>query len=173
MIIKNIIDRLQLRKDPIKYFRKQGVTIGKGCEIYSTVTFGSEPYLVNIGDNVRVTSGCKFITHDGGVWVLRHMYEDLQDIDKFGKITVGNNVHIGINTVIMPGVTIGNNCVIGVGAVVTKDIPDNSIAVGVPARVIKTIKEYKDKNLQNFDHTKRLNRKDKREYLIAKYFQDK
>lgn len=59
----------------------------------------------------------------------------------FGKIEIGDNVHIGWNTIIMPNVSIGNNCVIGAGAVVTKSIPDNSVAVGVPARVIESIDE--------------------------------
>ncbi|WP_299523563.1 sugar O-acetyltransferase [uncultured Methanobrevibacter sp.] len=55
-------------------------------------------------------------------------------------ITIGDDVWIGGNVTILPGVTIGNNVVIGAGAVVSKDIPDNSLAVGVPARVIKEIK---------------------------------
>lgn len=54
-------------------------------------------------------------------------------------VTIGDNVWIGGNVVINPGVTIGNGCVIGSGSVVTKDIPDNSIAVGNPARVIRKI----------------------------------
>ena len=169
MFIKTLIDRMQLKKDPIKYYRKKGVTIGKGCKVYSSVSFGSEPYLVTLGDNVRVTGGCKFVTHDGGLWVVRNMAQEYSNVEKFGKIVVGNNVHIGINTVIMPGVTIGNNCIIGVGAIVTKDIPDNSIAAGVPARVIKTLDEYKEKKLQSVDYTKNLTYEEKKKYLVDKY----
>lgn len=54
-------------------------------------------------------------------------------------ITIGNDVWIGGNVTILPGVTVGNNVVIGAGAVVTKDIPDNCVALGVPARVVKSI----------------------------------
>lgn len=54
-------------------------------------------------------------------------------------VTIGNDVWIGGNVTILPGVTIGNNVVIGAGAVVTKDIPDNSLAIGVPARVVREI----------------------------------
>ena len=64
--------------------------------------------MIEIGDNVRITSGVRFVTHDGGVWVLRHKYSELSDIDLFGKIRIGNNVHIGFNAIIMPGVTIGS-----------------------------------------------------------------
>ena len=61
---------------------------------------------------------------------------------EYGKeVRIGNNVWIGGNTVICPGVTIGNNCVIGAGSVVTRDIPDWTVAVGNPCRIIRTITE--------------------------------
>ena len=145
-----------------------GGKMGKNCEIYSSVLFGSEPYLIELGNNVRVTEGVKFITHDGGLWTLRNMYDDMQKADYFGKITVKDNVHIGMNSVIMPGVTIGQNCVIGCGAVVTKDIPDNSVAVGVPAKVIETIDEYYSKKMDKVIMTKGLDNNKKRKILEAK-----
>lgn len=58
-------------EDHIKELRKQGIVIGIGCEIYKDVTWGSEPYLISIGNHVRITSGVRFVTHDGGVWTLR------------------------------------------------------------------------------------------------------
>ena len=60
-------------------------------------------------------------------------------------IVLGDNVYIGNNVIILPGVTIGSNVVIGAGAIVSRDIPNNSVAVGVPARVIKTVDEYLEK----------------------------
>lgn len=69
----------------------------------------------------------------------------------------------------MPNVHIGNNCVIGAGAVVTKDIPDNSVAVGVPARVIESIEEYENKVTQKCDYTKQLTYEEKKKYLMKKY----
>ena len=152
----------------ISYARKIGVDVGNNCEFNDNIIWGSEPYLIKIGDNVRITNGVKFITHDGGVWVLRRLYDD-NKIDVFGKICIGNNCNIGWNVIIMPGVKIGNNCVIGAGAVVTKDIPDNSVAVGVPAKVIETIDEYYKKVKLKCDYTKQLNSNDKKKYLLNKY----
>lgn len=168
-MFESLIKRIKLSRDSIGYWRELGAKIGKGCDIFSTASFGSEPYLVSVGDNVRITDKVQFITHDGGVWVLRNMYPELSDIDVFGKITVGNNVHIGPNTVIMPGCNIGNNCIIGVGSIVTKDIPDNSVAAGIPARVIKSIDEYRAKNEPRFEHTKKMEKEEKKAYIVEKY----
>lgn len=161
-ILKN---KIKVAKDPVAYWRKQGVIIGSGCYIVSNVQFGSEPYLITIGDNVRLTENVRFVTHDGGLWVARGLDKKYADADKFGRITVGDNVHIGPNTIIMPGVNIGSNCIIGCGAVVTRDIPDNSVAVGVPAKVIETVDEYIAKNKDLFVHTKNMTPQQKREYL--------
>lgn len=152
----------------IEYIRSLGVKVGKECEICKNVSFGSEPYLVELGDHVRITDGCKFITHDGGVWVLRKLYKN-KEIDLFDKIIVGDNVHIGMNSIIMPGVTIGNNVIIGCGAVVTKDIPDNQIWGGVPAHYIKHIDMYYKDHEEEFDFTKSLSIQDKRKYLLKKF----
>lgn len=172
MKINKYLDRLYLKKgNPKKktsIIRKMGVKVGEGCEFYSNISFGSEPYLITLGNNVRITNGVKFITHDGGVWILRNL-KLLEDADIFGTIKVGDNVHIGIDTIIMPNVKIGSNCVIGCGAVVTKDIPDNSIAAGVPARVIKSTQEYYEKCKMNCDFTKHMTQKEKKEYLNGKY----
>lgn len=168
MIIKNFLYRHCSFKKRAEILRGKGVAIGENSEIYPDVEFGSEPYLIKLGDNVRITSGVKLTTHDGGVWVLRNQNR-LKNADIFGIIEIGNNVHIGMNTIIMPGVHIGNNCIIGCGAVVTKNIPDNSVAVGVPAKVIKTIDEYYDKHKDNCDFTKSMSPKEKKEYILKKY----
>ena len=101
-------------------------------------------------------------THDGGVWVLRHLYPELSDIDCFSRVKIGDNCHIGLNATIMPGVTIGKNCIVGAGAVVTHDIPDNSVAVGVPARVIESVEEYRRKSEGSFLHIKMMAWSEKR-----------
>lgn len=166
IVIGTLITKLKLMKDPIAYWRSKGATIGKDCEIYSSAVLGSEAYLVSIGDHVRINSNVVFVTHDGGVWVLRNMDAELKNADIFGKIRVGNNVHIGTGAVVMPGVTVGNNCIIGVGAVVTRDIPDNSIAVGIPARVIKTVDEYLEQHRAELFFTKNMTSDEKKAFLL-------
>lgn len=151
-----------------QYLRNRGVQIGNGCSISKDVQFGTEPYLIKIGNDVRLTSNVKFVTHDGGMWVLRRKY-DMPDADKFGTIEIGNNVNVGWNTIIMPNVRIGDNCVIGAGAIVTKSIPDNSVAAGTPARVIETIDEYYKKNISKIDSIKEMCPEEKKKYLMDKY----
>ena len=118
-----------------------------------------------IGNNVRITSGVKITTHDGGVWVLRHKYPELRDVDKFGRVTIGDNCHIGMGAIIMPGVTIGSDCIVGAGAVVTKDVPDGAIVVGVPARVVSTIDSYREKHQCEFVNTKHMSWDEKRGFV--------
>ena len=142
--IFNKIKRLYISQEKyIQYLKGMGVKIGENCEIYKDVLFGSEPYLVEIGNHER--------------------------IDLFGKVKIGNNVHIGMNTIIMPGVTIGSNVIIGCGAVVTKNIPDNEIWGGVPAKFIKKVEDYYDCHKNDFDYTKQMNFEDKKNYLQRKY----
>lgn len=128
----------------LNYLRKSGAKIGNGTRLNCSVAaFGTEPYLVTIGDDCLISSGVSFITHDGGVKVLSDLdYFQGERMDIIAPVRVGNNVYIGSGAYIMPGVTIGNNVVIGAGAIVTHDIPDNSVAVGVPCQVIRTIDEY-------------------------------
>lgn len=144
------------------------VKIGEHCEVYKGVYFGSEPYLIEIGDYVRISSGVTFATHDGGLWVLRNLHL-LDDADYFGRIRVGNNVHIGQDSFIMPGVTIGDNCIIGVRSVVTKSVPDNTVYAGQPARFIETIEEYYEKHKNNCELTKHMLPLEKKNYLLTKY----
>lgn len=140
-IFHAMYNRYLILRDPVRYASSIGVKVGDGVRFYGMTPgmFGSEPWLIRLGNNVHIVSGCNFVTHDGGVLVLRHRVPDLE-VTK--PISIGNNVYIGINCTILPGVTIGDNVIIGAGSVVTKDIPSNSVAAGVPAKVIKPIDEY-------------------------------
>lgn len=165
-LFSKIVWKLMSDEKRLKKLKERGLVIGEGCEILNGYKFGSEPYLVEIGDNVRITRGVNITTHDGGIWVLRRKYPNLAEMDRFGKVRIGDNCHIGMNALIMPGVTIGKNCIIGAGAVVTRDIPDNSVAVGVPARVIETVDEYMEKNKNDFLPTKGLGFEEKRTAVV-------
>lgn len=125
------------------YARKVGVNLPQeGVKIYGNIDWGTEPWLITIGHNVHLTNDIRFINHDGGTLLFRDRVPDLE-ITK--PITIGDNVYVGNNVLFLPGVTIGCNVIIGAGAVVSRNIPDNSVAVGVPARVIKTADEYFEK----------------------------
>ena len=131
--------KLRSNESRINYFRSRGAIIGNHCDISSDVKFGTEPYLITIGDYVRITSNVRIVTHDGSMWVLRNLGITPQNMDCFGKVRIGNNVNIGWNSIILPNVTIGNNVIIGAGSVITKDIPDNCMVAGVPAVIKKKI----------------------------------
>jgi acetyltransferase-like isoleucine patch superfamily enzyme len=122
--------------------RRWGVKIGAKCRIYAC-NFGSEPYLVSIGNHTEITAGVSFITHDGATWIFRE--NEKFRITKYGPIIIKDNCMIGINSIIMPNVTIGSNSIVGAGSVVTKDVPPNSVFAGNPAKFICTIDQYLEK----------------------------
>ncbi len=135
--------------------------MGDDCRLFG-VEFGSEPYLVTLGNHVSA-SNTAFITHDGGVWVFRAQHPE---IDIIKPIKVGNNVFFGYGVIVLPGVTIGDNVIVGAGAVVTTDVPSDSVAVGVPAKVIRSLSDYWD-SIEAFTiPTKGLTPDEKRRYLI-------
>lgn len=160
-VVTRALDKWKIRRDPISWARAQGVSIGERCRLLGVnhATFGSEPYLITIGDHVTLTSNVRFVTHDGGVWVLR---DEEPRLDVFGRITIGSNVFIGLSSIILPGVTIGDNVVVGAGAVVNRDIPSDSVAVGVPARVVSSLADYRERSLARAIMTKGLSPHEKR-----------
>lgn len=153
---------------PNKYAQLMGVKMGTNCKI-RTKYFGSEPYLITLGDNVATSGNVQFITHDGSVHVLRNLYEECKDIDFIKQINIGNNVFIGINTIILPGTTIADNVIIGAGSVVKGQIEQNTVYAGIPAKFICTISEYKNKNKKYFIQTKHMSSTGKEKY-IRSYF---
>ncbi len=169
-IFRNLLDWYQVRQNPVSYARSLGVDIGKDARLLNIKpgpgTFGSEPYLIKIGDHVTVTAKVQFVTHDGGVWVFR---QSEPDIDVFGEIVIGNNVFIGYGAIIMPGVHVGNNVVIGAGTVVTKDIPSDVVVVGVPARIICPLDEYEKLVMGKCLRIKHFNPADKKKILLDKF----
>ena len=155
------------RYKPYVFMKKIGVNFVPGeIHLYGSQTWGSEPWLITLGKNVYLTAGVKFITHDGGTLLFRSQVPDLE-ITK--PITIGDNVYVGNNVMILPGVHIGNNVVIGAGAVVTKDILDNSVVAGVPAKKIKNIDDYFEKLKRESIHLGHLKGKEKDDALKKFY----
>lgn len=135
---------LVFRGDPVAYLRHCGARIGDHCQILTHVkNFGSEPWLIAIGNRVTLANGVVLLTHDGASRVFRHTVPASSPWgNRFGRIVVGNNCFIGVNAIIMPDVSIGANCIVGAGSVVVSDVSPRSVVAGVPARQIATLDEY-------------------------------
>jgi acetyltransferase-like isoleucine patch superfamily enzyme len=125
------------------YLKKHGglYAMGEGCVIQTNVTI-TDPAHVRLGRNVHLT-GCTLFGHDGTVAMLKQMSG--RRLDRVGKIDIGDNVFVGHQAIIMPGITIASNVVVGAGAVVTKNVPRNMIVAGSPARPIGTFDEMLDR----------------------------
>lgn len=166
MFFLKMRDKYLRKHNTVEYFRRKGVRIGKNTSVAYSAKFDTEPYLVSIGDNCKITSDVRFVTHDGGVHVIRNLDSNCKNIDKCLPISIGNNVFIGNKATIMLGVNIGDNVVVGYGSIVTKDIPDNVVVAGIPARIICTIEEYKEKVLKISHNTKHMNYDEKMKYYM-------
>jgi acetyltransferase-like isoleucine patch superfamily enzyme len=119
--------------------RLRGVKIGKQTHIARLVSFDDRnPKLIEIGNGVAITTGVMILCHQRDLTHYRPGMYVMHCPFKEGKVIIKDGAHIGIGAIIMPGVTIGEGAVIGAGSVVTKDIPPYSVAVGVPAQIIKT-----------------------------------
>lgn len=119
--------------------RMRGVHVGKGSKIARSVLIDdSRPDLITIGKNVWVTAGCQLLCHQRDLSQYKIGQPVMDCPLKYAPIVIEDGAHIGIGSIIMPGVTIGEGAVIGAGSVVTKSIPAHCVAVGVPAKVIKS-----------------------------------
>lgn len=151
------------------YAKRVGLKYGVGCRFInvSPHTFGSEPYLINIGDRVSLSEGVRFICHDGALWSVRHTRDDWVDIDYFSPIDIGDDVFIGMNVVILPGVSIGSGSIIAAGAVVATNVGDGMVYGGVPAKPLMTVDKYISKiSGRKFLNTKRMSRNDKMKFIL-------
>lgn len=119
-----------------------GLVIGDGWSLSGRCpSFGSEPWLIRIGRDVRFADDVRFVTHDGGTKVVRHKYGTTH-LNRYGPIEVGDNCFFGIGVIVLPNVRIGSNCVVGAGSVVTADVADDTVVAGVPARVVTDLASY-------------------------------
>ena len=126
------------------YLRNLGVRIGGGTTFIdpkTTLVDETRPWMISIGKSCCITAGVTILTHDYGWSVLKAVYGDV--IGSVGKVSIGDNVYIGMHSTILGGgVNIGNNVIIGANTLVSKDIPDNVVVAGNPARVVRSLEDY-------------------------------
>lgn len=121
---------------------KRGLVVGKGfVKMGGVIIDPSHCWHITIGDNVTLAPNVHVLAHDASTKVFL-------DHTRVANTKIGNNVFVGAGSIVLPGVTIGNNVVVGAGSVVTKDIPDDSVAIGNPARVVKSLEAFLDENRQ-------------------------
>lgn len=144
-----------------------GLKLGKNVTVRNNVSFGSEPFLIEIGDNTGIASGVTFITHSGFTTVIRKI-EGYEEVRNFGKIKVGKNCAIGINSAILQDVEIGDNCVLGANSVLSESMPSNTVFAGNPAKYVCEIEDYGDvlkKTTVNYPIELEKNRKELNNWL--------
>ncbi len=115
---------------------EMGMKVGNNFKRLNGVILDpSHCWLIEIGDNVTMAPNVHVLCHDAST-------KSFIGYTKIGRVNIGNNVFIGAESVILPGVNIGNNVIIGANSTVTKNIPDNTVVAGSPAKVICTLDEY-------------------------------
>lgn len=131
---------VKLRGEPdIKKLKEMGLQIGKDFQYGRYCFFDpSHCFLISIGDDVTFSTRVHLLAHDAST-------KKILGYAKIGRVDIGNHVFIGANSTILPGVKIGNNSIIGAGSVVAKDVEDDSVYAGVPARRICSVEEYCNK----------------------------
>lgn len=127
-LLGNIIRFFQLA-----FLRASGAKIGENTMISLGAKIDVRRGKVIIGDNCLITHGCYILSHDGAAHVLN------ENDEGSGTVQIGDNVFVGVNSVVLKGVKIGNNVVIGAGSVVNRDIPEGVVAAGNPIKILKEV----------------------------------
>ena len=142
-IIKKILKKLKKEKNIIEQLRDRGVKIGQNVDIINSNIDGCHGFLITIGNNVTITNET-LLAHDAST-------KKFIGYTKVGRVDIGDNVFIGYGAIILPNTKIGNNVIIGAGSVVAKNIPDNSVVIGNPCRIVCTFDDYVEKNKAQLD----------------------
>lgn len=132
----NLFKRLirKFRRQPPQVDLYEGLNVGQGTHWSIANLDGLVPQLITIGENCRITPGVMILTHDASFFNHTGRY-------RVAPVKIGDRAYIGYGAIIMPGVTIGEDSIVGAGAVVTKDVPSNTVVVGVPARILCSTSE--------------------------------
>jgi len=185
-LMRYFLTKLRQINDSFKYdpftisekFRKQGAKIGENCSI-QIYKLASEPYLVEIGNNVAIAPGVSLITHDGASFIFRDEFPTLR---YFGKIIIEDNCFIGGGSIITAGVRIGKGSIVGPMSVVLRDVKPGSIVIGNPAIQVSTVEKYKGQcirewerqGLAEFDYLfEGKNKAEVQEIMLSKEYREK
>ncbi len=126
---------------------EMGMTVGKNFKRLNGVILDpSHCWLIEIGDNVTMAPRVHILCHDAST-------KQFLEYTKIGRVTIGNNVFIGAESVVLPGINIGNNVIIGANSTVTHDVPDNSVVIGSPTRILCSLDEYLDKEKKRMENS--------------------
>ena len=138
-LVKEIIYRMRGDYTTEKLI-KMGMQVGKNFgRLNGVILDPSHCWLISIGDNVTMAPRVHILCHDAST-------KQFLGYTKIGRVNIGNNVFIGAESVVLPGVSIGNNVIIGANSTVTRNIPDNTVVAGSPAKEICSLDEYLKKN---------------------------
>lgn len=132
--IKRILAKLRGEQD-IEKLKRRGLKVGSNCHLGGSVIDPSHCFHITIGDNVTFGPRVHVLAHDASTKVFL-------GYTRVANVHIGSNVFIGAYSMVLPGVTIGDNVIIGAGSVVTHDVPSGSVAIGVPARVVKSLDAF-------------------------------
>ena len=168
-MIREILKKLVFKEKAssasyIEFLRAKGAKIGERVEIYEprlTLIDSTRPWLISIGNDVKITRGVTILTHGYDWSVLQGVYGDV--LGSSGGVEIGNNVFIGMHSTILKNTTIGDNVIIGANSLVNKDVPSNVVVAGNPCRVIMGIEDY---------HKKRIEAQEREaKELVIKYYE--
>jgi maltose O-acetyltransferase len=132
--------------DLVTMYRRMGVKIGEKCHFqFDVIIDHSHYWLIEIGNNVTLAPRVHILSHDASTKLFLNY-------TRIGKVTIGNNVFIGANSIILPGVHIADNVIVGAGSVVSKSIPENSVYAGNPAKFICSLDDFLTKHKNQMGH---------------------
>lgn len=137
--IRKILAYLRGEPQNLNKLLHRGLKVGKNFSRMGGVIIDpTHCYHITIGDNVTLAPRVHILAHDSSTFMFLGK-------TRAANVVIGNNVFIGAGSIVLPGVHIGSRVIIGAGSVVTKDIPENSVAVGNPCKVICTLDTYLEK----------------------------
>lgn len=127
----------------LERLKGRGLKVGVNFNMQKDVILDdSHCWLIEIGDNVTMAPRVHVLCHDAST--KHHI-----DYTSIGKVFIGDNVFIGANSIIMPSVSIGSNSIVGANSIVTKDIDENTVVYGSPAKFVCSVEEYISKSKQD------------------------